>query len=470
VVRVDAILFAACLGMLAVGANGTAIMAALPTMRRDLGLTGSEVEWAINTYLVVSAACIIPGGKFSDQIGANRVAMAGLVVFAVGSAITAMAGMPEVLFVGRAWQGLGAALAVPGTLAAIGKDPPKPGPSGPGPSSQGPATQGSSIQGPLGRAARIGAWAGFLMLGFSIGPLMGGALTHYLGWRVIFWCNTLAMLLATGGFLLRREPCPTFHAADLTRFDWTGFVLVAIFMISLNAALQALPSIREAPIRFVLHGAIAFGALLLLLWTERSRGDPLIDLRAFTVPAFLRSIAIGSIAMFSILALLLYFNLDAQDPEGLGFSAIDAGLVLLPLGAGLLAFAFSAPALIRRFGAPVVLVSAMLVIAVASAGVAVSTAVRELIPLRISLFAIGSGLALPYATAPRLALATLPADQAGQSSGIINACTFLGGSLGVAGGAVAFHFGGLSAVMGMIATVALAGAWICGGLGTPSKV
>src|SRR5262249_44812897 len=121
------------------------------------GLTAGEIEWAINAYLVVSAACIIPGGKFSDRLGAGRISIAGLVLFALASVIIATAVSSGVLLAGRALQGLGAAMAVPGTLAAIGKDS---------------AT----------RAARIGAWAGFLMLGFSIGPLMGGALTHYAGW------------------------------------------------------------------------------------------------------------------------------------------------------------------------------------------------------------------------------------------------------------------------------------------------
>jgi MFS family permease len=62
---------AACLGMLMLGANGTAIMAALPTMRSELGLSAAELEWAINAYLIVSAACIIPGGKLCDRAGAR---------------------------------------------------------------------------------------------------------------------------------------------------------------------------------------------------------------------------------------------------------------------------------------------------------------------------------------------------------------------------------------------------------------
>ena len=109
-----------CLGMLAVGANGTAIMAAIPTIRRDIGLDAGELEWAINAYLLASAACIVLGGKIADRAGARGVAVFGLVLFAAASASIAMAGSPTWLLAGRALQGLGAAFAVPGTLAAVG--------------------------------------------------------------------------------------------------------------------------------------------------------------------------------------------------------------------------------------------------------------------------------------------------------------------------------------------------------------
>lgn len=439
--RMDGLLCAACLGMLALGANGTAIMAALPTMRRDLALNGGELEWAINAYLVVSAACIIPGGRLSDLAGAHRIARLGLLVFAAASVLIAIAGSPAMLLLGRALQGLAAALAVPGTLAAIGTAP-------------------------TNRAARIGAWAGFLMLGFSIGPLMGGALTHYLGWRTIFWCTAVAMLVAAGIFIARRDDEPAFQAVRLAGFDWAGFVLIAVVMTSVVATLQAVSSVREAPARLLLRAAIAAGAFLFLWRTETHRESPALDWRIIRIPAFQRALALGSIAMFSILALLLYFNLDAQSPEGLGFSAIDAGLFLLPLSAGLLVFAFLGPVLVRRVGPRTVLTAAMAMIVIASGGVAGFAEARALVPLGASLFAIGAGMALPYATAPRMALAALPVEQAGQGSGIINAFTFLGGSLGVAGGAIAFDLGGLPAVLGMIAVAALTGAWVCRGIAT----
>lgn len=103
---------------------------------------------------------------------------------------------------------------------------------------------------------------------------------------------------------------------------------------------------------------------------------------------------------------------------------------------------------------------ALIAIAGAIIGVAIAEGgmVLGIVLLAIGLFVMGAGLAVPYALAPRLALSALSPAQAGQGSGIVNACTFLGGSAGVAGGATAFALGGFVAVLTMIALAGIVGA------------
>lgn len=436
--RARTTLAAACLGMLTLGVNGTAIMAALPTIRHALGLSAGELEWAINAYLIVSAACIIPGGKLCDDVGARRICLIGLVLFAGASVVVATAQVPAALLAGRALQGLAAALSVPATLAAINEASP-----------------------PDRRPTAIGAWAGFLMLGFSLGPLIGGTLTHFIDWRVIFWASGAGMLVAAGGFTGASAHSAKRHDE---RFDWPGFVLLALFMAALLSALQALPTLGSAPVHAMGFGTLAVAACIALVKLENRVADPLIDFALFRQPAFVRAVALGAVAMGSILSLLLYYNLDAQSPAGLGLTPVGAGLSLLPMSSGLLAFAFAAPGLVRRFGARRAISGGTLLIGVGSIVVAGAMAWQDWATLLMGLFAIGTGLALPYATAPRLALATLPPDAAGSGSGLINACTFLAGSLGVSAGAIMFAIAGLSGVMGLIACLGLLGAVLCRGL------
>ena len=445
---VTPVLWSSCVAMLAVGANSTAIMAALPNMRTELSLSAAGVEWAVNAYLVVSAAFVVLGGRAADRFGARAASIVGLVLFGVASCIIAAAGSQTELLAGRALQGLAAAFAVPSTLAAV-----------------------DTSAGPERRHAAIAAWTGFLMLGFSIGPLFGGVLTHITGWRVIFWLNVVLMLIAIAGLACASSPPAHARATQGQRADWIGFVLLATLMVSLVFALHALPHARTAPLPVVGPLALAVAAFVLLLIVESRADAPLVDLGFFARRGFVMGVAIGSLAMFSIMSLLLYFNLYAQSRDGLGFTALQAGAALLPLSAALLALALLASALAARIGPRNAMTGGLVLIAVACAviGLAVAWdgAMLGMMLLAIGLFVMGAGLAVPYALAPRLALSALSREQAGQGSGIVNACTFLGGSAGVAGGASAFALGGFVAVLMMIALAGIAGAVLSRGIVEP---
>jgi hypothetical protein len=168
-------------------------------------------------------------------------------------------------------------------------------------------------------------------------------------------------------------------------------------------------------------------------------------------------VAIGSLSMFSIMSLLLYFNLYAQDREGLSLTALEAGIALLPLSASLLAIALSASTIAEKIGLRTAISGGMGLIPIASALIGSSVAGGGMILLEMGLCLLGAGLALPYALAPRLALSALSPTQAGQGSGMVNACTFLGGSAGVAAGAIAFGLGGIMPVLGMIGLAGIIG-------------
>ena len=204
--------------------------------------------------------------------------------------------------------------------------------------------------------------------------------------------------------------------------------------------------------------------MAILLAVERRAKAPLVDLSFFARRGFVLGVAIGSLAMFSIMGLLLYFNLYAQSRAGLGLTALAAGAALLPLSAALLALALSAAAVAGRIGLRNAITVGMALIVLASALIGVAVSGGGMVLLAIGFGVMGAGLALPYALAPRLALAALSREQAGQGSGMVNACTFLGGSAGVAGGAAVFALGGFVAVLAMIACAGIVGAVLSRGI------
>jgi predicted MFS family arabinose efflux permease len=296
------------------------------------------------------------------------------------------------------------------------------------------------------------------MLGFSIGPLVGGALTLVTGWRAIFWLNALLMLTAIAGMASAGVVAKHPEGKRGRAVDWIGFILLATFMVALVFGLHALPEARAAPLPVFGALALAAVAFVMLLTVEARVEEPLVDLNFFSRREFVTGLAIGSLSMFSIMSLLLYFNLYAQSPGGLGFTALEAGASLLPLSAALLTLALLASAVVARVGLRNATTGGMALIAIACAIVGVAISGGGVLLLAIGFLAMGAALAVPYASAPRLALSALSPTQTGQGSGIVNACTFLGGSCGVAGGAMAFAHGGFVAVLAMIALAGMIGA------------
>ena len=428
------VLVGCCLAMLAVGDNSTAIMAALPAMTSELKLGSAEVEWVVNAYLLTAAIFIIVGGDAADQFGARRSSIAGIALFALASLLIALAPAGFVVVGARALQGLGAAFAVAGTLAAVSEAAPE-----------------------ARRAQAIGAWTGFLMLGFSIGPLIGGAITHYAGWRFIFWLNVVAMVPAAL-MLLSRRGAGGRRAASL---DFAGLGILAVFMVTLITGLQALSHISANPLAAIIPLALAVIAVVSLIRAETRRRQPLVDFGLFANPGFAIAAGLLFLVMFDIMTLLLYYNLFAQSAAGLGLSAIGAGLSLLPLSIALFVFARAAPTIAARFGMRHMLTAGSLLLAVGCAIIWSSFPKPGFAVLLPGLLIAGVGIALIYASAPRLGLAALPQQQAGKGSGMLNSCSFLGGTVGVTFGGIAFALTGFPGVLVLLALSALASAVLC---------
>ena len=429
--ELTAVLIACCLAMLAVGDNSTAIMAALPAMTNGLHLGAAEVEWVVNAYLLAAAVFIILGGEAADRFGARYSSTVGIGVFALASLLIAVAPAGIVVIGARALQGLGGAFAVAGTLAAVSEAAPD-----------------------AKRAQAISAWTGFLMLGFSIGPLVGGVMTHYAGWRSNFWLNVVVLVPAA--LMLWRRP----GRGGWTRpMDWTGLGVLAVFMVALVSGLHSLATVRSTPLAAIVELALAASAFAVLIRAERRHRQPLVDLGVFSHRNFAVASGLVFLLMFDIMTFLLYFNLFAQSPAGLGMSAVGAGLALVPLSIALFGFARAAPSLAGAVGLRRLLIVSSLLLALGCAIAWVSSAAHvHMTTLMLGLFAIGAGIAIPYASAPRVGLATLPQTQAGKGSGILNSCSFLGGTIGVTCGGIVFGLAGFPGVLAMLGLSAFAGA------------
>ena len=295
-----------------------------------------------------------------------------------------------------------------------------------------------------------------------VGVAPEGFYGTFVGWRMNFWLNLVLMALSAAG-LVPIAPAPALRreAPEERWPDWAGLVLLGGFITVLIFALRALPSLAAAPWGFGSLFVLTLLALAGLLRMERGRRRPLVDFRFFAERSFAIAAALLLLSMFNIMTLLLYYNLYAQSPKGLAYSPIDAGLSLLPLSLALIGFARAAPRLAPAIGLPRLMAGGMSMTAVGCLLIYVGVTRPGLPILVLGLFVTGAGIALPYASAPRLGLSALSDSQAGQGSGMLNSCSFLGGTIGVTCGGIAFTRQGIGAVLAVVAISALLGAALC---------
>src|SRR5262249_9832183 len=142
------------------------VMTALPQIQKDLDATLSQLEWTVNAYTLTFAVLLLTGAALGDRFGRKLLFICGMALFTGASIICALSTGSEMLIVGRALQGCGAAVVTPLTLTILAEDTP-----------------------PEKRGAILGAWGGVAGRAVAIGPIVGGAITTGIAWQWIFWLN-----------------------------------------------------------------------------------------------------------------------------------------------------------------------------------------------------------------------------------------------------------------------------------------
>jgi DHA2 family methylenomycin A resistance protein-like MFS transporter len=390
---------------LAVG-SASIVSVALPTIARDLGATGEQQQSIVDAYVLVFASLLVAGGVLGDRRGRKGAFVAGLVLFALGSALCAAAPTTSWLLAGRVVQGLGPPLFTPASLAVI-----------------------TAIYGdPTARARAIGLWSTASGLGLALGAVIGGGLVDAVGWRAVFGVNVpvcVALIAVAARSLPRIAPEPARRGFDvLGAILTTGGVGALTFGIIEGNRLGW----GSAPIlcAFVL-GA---GALAASVGWERHREEPLVDVGLFRVPAFVAANAAGLVVFFALIGAAVYFSAYFQQVQGRG--PVEAGLCVLPLGAGVALGAPVAGRLTGRLGARTPMGLGLGLACVAMLGLLrLEPGTQEWeIWWDFLVLGLGAGLALPPMTATAVG-AVRPA-RAGMASAVHNALRQVGQALGVA--------------------------------------
>jgi EmrB/QacA subfamily drug resistance transporter len=388
---------------------------AMPSITTGLGASTADVQLVISGYAVVFAVFLITGGRLGDMFGRKTVFLIGLAGFALASAFCGLAWSPATLILARLLQALAAAAMAPQALASV-----------------------HALFPPRERGRALSIYGIAIGLSSAVGQLLGGALVEAdiggLGWRLIFLIN---LPIAVVAFLAAIPLLRQTHAQSQPRLDLWGIVLS-------SAALTAfvLPLV-EGRARGWPWWSIAM-LLATPLFVELFRrheialakagGDPLIAIEVFQAPGLLRGLG-AVMTLYAMATFFLIYSIYLQ--AALGFSALQAGMAILPFTAGFLIGSTSSPVIGRRLGtaAPSAGFALSASGAAATAAVAAwfpagSTPLWPLMTPALMLIGLGMGLAMP--TMVRVIVERVEPQRAGLVGGIVNSTLQVGSAVGIA--------------------------------------
>ncbi|WP_328876201.1 MFS transporter [Streptomyces sp. NBC_00287] len=428
------------------------VATALTAIQRDLHASIEDLEWTVNAYALSFAALLMTAASLGDRFGRRRLFVAGLALFAVASAVCALAPGAGALIAARAAQGVGAAIIMPLALGLLNAAFP-----------------------PERRGWALGIYGSVSGLAVLLGPVLGGVITEGLAWQWIFWLNVPVGLAAIPFVLTRIDEGfgrgATVDLPGLALFTLAAFGLVW-GLVRADSAGWGSPEVT---------GTLSAGAVLVAVflgWQSRTR-TPMLPLRLFGSRAF----SVGNAVIFLLNASMTgaVFFLTQYQQIALGQGPLGAGLRMLPWGIAVVLLAPRAGALADRLGERSLVVAGLVLQTAGMAWIALIAAPRlsyaaQVVPM--SLAGIGFALAIPAVT-KAVVSTSAPAD-IGKASGAYSTMRQLGGAFGVAIAAAVFgargsyasasaFSDGFGPAMGVAAALALGGVLAGVILPTPTR-
>jgi MFS family permease len=397
-----AVLLVLCGTVFLEGLDVSMMGVALPSMRADLGLSTSALQWVVSAYVLGYGGFVLMGGRAADLFGRRRMFLLWLVVFILFSGLGGLATEGWMLIVARFVTGVSAGFLTPASLSIITT---------------------SFAEGEVRNRALLvygAAGAG----GYSLGMVVGGLLTT-VGWRWVFFAPVIfaGLLFAVAVRVLAERDRPAL--IELRRFDLGGALAITGGMLLLVLGVVRAPEVAGALTTVTLLASA--GLLAAFVAIERRAPAPLVRLGILRSAPLVRAnlgalLFVGAFVGFQFVAVLYLQELR-------GWSALETGLALLVAGIDLVIAPTITPVLVRRFGHVRVTLAGM----VAAAGAYLSflrVGADWSYPMMLPcLLLIGVGFALAYG--PLTIAATEGVDEAeqGLAGGLLNASAQFGGAL-----------------------------------------
>ncbi len=410
------VLIITCIGVFLAQLDTSIVNLALRQIGAGLGAGVKELQWVTDAYNLAYASFLLAGGTLGDTYGRRRLFVGGIALFAAGSLVCGLAPNNTVLIGGRAVSGLGAALAVPTSLAILSDAYPH-------------ATE---------RAKAIGIWASCNALAWLVGPALGGLVVGQLGWRSVFLIVVPIGIVAA---IMTLVQIAEGRRAANRAIDVPGQVLGALTLGAFAFGFIEAPHWGWTSAATIVCLITALAALVAFVIAERRAHAPLLPLGIFGTATFTAAAGVATTMTFGMYAMLFLMPLYLQVVHGA--SALVVGLEMLPMSIAFFVVSQRSGALVVRVGARAMMTLGM---AAMAAGLLVLSAIGPntgLAQVEFAFLIIGIGLGLNTGPVLSVAVTVAPKAHSGTASSVINTARMVGATLGVAllGGLFAMHAG-----------------------------
>lgn len=391
-----------CCGMFLVLLDVTVINVAVPAITTGLRTSTAGVQWVVDGYTVAIASLLLAGGTLGDRLGHKATVLAGLVIFGAASAGCALAAAPAELITARAAQGIGAALLLPGSLAAIADVFP------------------DRAQ----QAKALGIWAAVSSLALPAGPLLGGFLVSSLGWRAVFWINPPVVVACAIGVVVWVPR----GQSKTVRLDWPGIALATTALAAAVYAVIAAGGGTWTPVTAAAVVALVAGSGF--YFAERISAAPLLPPSVFRRREF--RVANAAALIMNLTANGTLFVLTRYLQTVLRHEAFTAGLMLLPVFVPMAVLAPVAGRVTARYGPSPALLTGAALSASGLALLLLADPARGYWGVFPALLGLGLGIGTFTAPVVAAAIRAVPPERSGLASGVNNTARQAGTALGVA--------------------------------------
>lgn len=400
------VLLVVMLAFIPIVVDMTILHVAIPSLTLALQATGTEVLWIIDVYPLLMASLLIPMGTLADRVGHRRLLSLGMSVFGLGSALAAVSPTALALISARALMAVGAAMAMPCTLAIIRQ----------------------TFKDDSERATALGIWGAVASAGAALGPLAGGVLLEHFWWGSVFLVNVPILLVAVP-LVMWLGP----RQAVLARGAWQP-AQALLLMLGLLATVYAIKSgLKGGGAAWQSLGMIGLGGGL-LAWFVRIQLKAryaMLDMTLFAQPAIRMGVLMALVVMGSLSGVELLLAQELQFVTGR--SPLEAGLFMLPL---MIASAIGGPLtgrVLKVCGLRMVTAGSLALAALSIAGLAFSDFSHAGAGVIVLMVGFGLALGIGLTAASVAIMSSTPEEKAG-SAGALEATSYdLGTGLGIAG-------------------------------------